>query len=262
MPRRPRTSAITCALVASATLVVTACGGDADGGPSSASSSTSTSSTSSSTSSSQTEESSPTDEPTPNPYAINCQLITQEVVDEWAGDVVPEGVETTDEESSDGEESASEDTEAQEEATPVAAEETENGCRVVSSSEEGALIVQWQYLDVPGSSDDEGLVDEVSKGSEAVEIGKDLTAVRSESDVAPTRKTRLYVTFDNSRTLYAEATATLDRPRDMADLRRMTKTIVTTYADQPPQPTPPVDPEDTAGSKDSEDSPSPGSTTD
>ena len=56
--------------------------------------------------------------------------------------------------------------------------------------------------------------------------------------VDPTRTVRLYVTFDNRRTLYAEATATLDRPRTVRDLRRITTTIVKAYADQPPLPTP------------------------
>lgn len=219
MPRRRFTTAAS-ALIASAALVVSACGGDANGGPSSSSPSETSSgpSTSSSTSSSPTSPT-PTDPPTPDPYAINCKLLPQKVVDEWT---------------TDGE--------------PATVEATEDGCRVVSSSPEGALMVQWRYLDVPASSGDQGLVQDVSESSEAVEIEEGVTAVRSDTDVDPTRKTRLYVTFDNGRTLYAEATATLDRPRTMPELHRMTSRVVRTYADQPPLPTPPVDPESSSTS--------------
>lgn len=216
MPRRRRTTTAASALIASAALVLSACGGEANGGPSSTSPSETSSSSSSTSSSSSSSETSilPTDEPTPDPYAINCNLIPQKVVDTWTAD-----------------------------GEPATVEATEDGCRVVSSSPEGALMVQWRYLDVSESSDDQGLVRDVSEASEPVEIADGLTAVRSNSDVDPTRKTRLYVTFDNGRTLYAEATATLDRPRTMPELQRMTSTVVKTYADQPPLPTPPVDPE-------------------
>lgn len=213
MPRR-RTATAASALIASAALVLSGCGDAANGGPSSSSpaETSSSSSTSSSTSSSETS-STPTDPATPDPYAINCNLIPQKVVDKWTAD-----------------------------GEPATVEATEDGCRVVSSSPEGALMVQWRYLDVRESSGDQGLVQDVSESSEAVEIVDGVTAVRSDSDVDPTRKTRLYVTFDNSRTLYAEATATLDRPRTMPELHRMTSRVVKTYADQPPLPTPPVEP--------------------
>lgn len=216
MPRR-RTSTLAGALLASTALALAGCGGDANGGSSTSSSATSSSASSSSTSSTtspSTSETSPTDEPTPDHYAINCDLVTQEVVDAWTAD-----------------------------GEPAETEAVDDGCRVVSSDPDGALMIQWQYLNVEESSGDRGLVRDVSKTSEAVEIAEGITAVRSESDVDPTRKTRLYVTFDNSRTLYVEATATLDRPRSMTDLQEMTTTVVTTYADEPPLPTPPVEPE-------------------
>lgn len=217
MPRPRRTAALTSALISSAALVVVGCGGGANGEPSST---TGTSSSSSSTSSSPSETStSPTESPTPNPYAINCNLITQRVVDKWTADGKPSSVEAT-----------------------------EDGCRVVSSDSKGGLIISWRYLDVREESGDQDLVHEVSKNSRAVEIEEGLTAVRSESDVDPTRKTRLYVTFDNGRTLYAEATATLDRPRTMPELQRMTTRVVKTYADQPPLPSAPVEPETSSSS--------------
>lgn len=204
MPRRR--SALTTSVVALCTcLSLTACSGLANseastGSPSS--SSTSTPTTSSSTSTSPTE---PTDtSTTPNPYLIDCTLVPQSLVDEWT-----KGGE------------------------PAVIEATENGCRVVSSDPTGAMIVEWRYLDVVNSSDDAGLVREVSKNSRAVTLAPGITAIRSETDVDPTRKARLYVTFDNGRTLYVAATATLDRPRTMTDLRRMTTKIVTTYAKLP-----------------------------
>lgn len=214
MPRPRRTAALTSALLAATAMAVAACGGGANGEPSSTTgASSSSASTGSSTSPSETS-TSPTESPTPDPYAINCKLVTQRVVDQWTGDGQPSHVEATD-----------------------------DGCRVVSSDAKGALIVAWRYLDVRSDSGDQGEVREVSKNSRAVEIEEGLTAVRSESDVDPTRKTRLYVTFDNGRTLYAEATATLDRPRTMPELEDMTATVVKTYADQPPLPSPPVEPE-------------------
>lgn len=207
MPRPRRTAALTSGLLVATAVAVAACGGGVDSEPSSTTT-TSSSSTSSSTSPSET---SPTDEVTPDPYAINCDLITQQVVDKWTGDGKPSSVEAT-----------------------------EDGCRVVSSAPQGGLIIQWHYLDV---EEDQGLVREVSKNSRAVEIEEGVTAVRSESDVDPTRKTRLYVTFDNSRTLYVEATATLDRPRTMSELEDMTSTVVKTYAHRPPAPNTPSTPE-------------------
>lgn len=213
MPRPRRTAALTSALLASTVVAVAACGGGANGEPSSTTGTSSSSSTSSSTSPSETS-TSPTESPTPDPSAINCNLVTQQVVDQWTRDGKPSQVEAT-----------------------------EDGCRIVSSDAKGALIIAWRYLDVREDSGDQGVVQDVSKNSRAVEIEEGLTAVRSESDVDPTRKTRLYVTFDNGRTLYAEATATLDRPRTMPELQDMTSTIVKTYADQPPLPSPPVEPE-------------------
>ncbi|WP_338748766.1 hypothetical protein [Janibacter alittae] len=208
MPRPRRTAALTSTLLVSTALAVAACAG-ATGEPPSAGS-PSSSSTSSRTSPTETS-TSPTGTPTPDPYTIDCDLVTQRVVDRWTGDGRPAQVEAAD-----------------------------DGCRIVSSDATGALIIAWRYLDV---REDSGVVNDVSENSRPVEITEGLTAVRSESDVDPTRKTRLYVTFDNGRTLYAEATATLDRPRTMPELQKMTATIVTTYADQPPLPSAPVEDE-------------------
>ena len=208
MPRTRRTATVASTMLACTAMLLSACGGEADGGASDSTSAAST--TSSTTSPSETSSTtSPSESETPDPYTITCALVGQPAVDDWTAG-----------------------------GEPATAEPYEDGCRVVSSDPEGALIVQWRYLDVRESSADRSTVQEVSKTSQAVDIMDGVTAVRSETDVDPTRTVRLYVTFDNRRTLYAEATATLDRPRTVRDLRRITTTIVKAYADQPPLPTP------------------------
>lgn len=213
--RRRRLATAASALITCATLLLAGCGGNANGRGStdpSATAPSTPSSTSASTTATPTDTStSPTDSPTtPSPYTIDCHLIKQSHVDQWT-----KGGE------------------------PAAVEATDNGCRVVSSDPEGALMIQWRFLDAASSGSDAGLIDEINKTGDAVSLTDDITAVRSETDVEPTRKTRLYVTFDNERTLYVEATATLDRPRTMADLREITTTILLAYSDQPALPTPP-----------------------
>lgn len=200
MSTKRRVSLAAYATIASAALIVTACGGSADGGtsdPGSGSSATSSSSA-------PTEPSTSTDtSTTPDPYAIDCSRLDQAVIDVWT-----EGAE------------------------PATSQPTERGCRVVSSSAKGALLVEWRYLDVPADSGDTKLIREIGATGMAVDLTKDISAVRSESDVDPTRKTRSFTTYVDGRTLYIEATATLDRPVTMADLRRMTVAVATTYKDR------------------------------
>lgn len=199
-----RAPALASALVACASLVLTGCGGDANGDASAKTTSSPTSSASSTgspaTSGSPSESS---ESPTPDPYAIDCSRVEQRVVDQWT-----KGGE------------------------PATAEPTENGCRVVSSSYDGALLVEWRYLDVSPTSGDGKFVRELGRLGEAVDLTPELRGLRSETDVEPTRKTRVMTTYVDGRTLYVEATATLDRPLTLDDLRRMTTAVATIYKDQ------------------------------
>ncbi len=204
-----RAPALASALVACASLVLTGCGGDANGD---ASTNTTSSPTSSTSSASSTGSGTPTasgsstessESPTPDPYAIDCSRVEQRVVDQWTKG-----------------------------AEPATAEPTEKGCRVVSSSYDGALLVEWRYLDVTPTSGDGKFVRELGRLGEAVDLTPELSGLRSETDVEPTRKTRVMTTYADGRTLYVEATATLDRPLTLDDLRRMTTAVATIYKDQ------------------------------
>lgn len=143
---------------------------------------------------------------TPDPYEIDCTLVPQKTVDTWVR----------------GGQAAS-------------IEPTEQGCRVVSSSEAGAVIVEWRWLDVVGSGGDAGILREQETAGDPVTVAPGISGTRIETDVAPTRKARVAAKI-NGRMLYVESTVTLDRRQTLTDMRRATTQIVRAYEDTTPNP--------------------------
>lgn len=222
--RRRLTLAASTALVCGS-LALSACsGGGADAtGDGSSSSSTSSSPTSTSSgdssSDSETETSSsssssdsgssttPDDSSTtPDPYAIDCALIPQGTIDEWVRGGKAASVESTD-----------------------------NGCRVVGSSQDGAVIIEWRWLDVVGSGGDAGILRSLEESGSPVTVASGIPGTRSETDVAPTRNARVAARIKD-RMLYIETTVTLDRKQTLTDMRRMTSGVAKAYADTTPPP--------------------------
>lgn len=216
MLRRRRLPVAASTVLVCGSLVLSACTGGADATSSSSSestpastSSTSTSGSSSPTSTSSGSESSSTpseSSTTPDPYEIDCGLITQSVVDEWVR----------------GGKAAS-------------VEPTERGCRVVSSSEDGAVIVEWRWLDVVGSGGDAGILRDQEETSTPITVAPGIDGSRTETDVPPTRKS-LTTARIKGRVLFIESTVTLDRRQTAQDMRRIARQIATTYADTTPNP--------------------------
>lgn len=141
---------------------------------------------------------------TPDPYEIDCTLIPQQVADVWIRG-----------------------------GRAASIEPTEQGCRVVSSSQAGAVIVEWRWLDVVGSGGDAGILREQETAGDLVTVAPGIPGTRIETDVAPTRKARVAAKI-NGHMLYVESTVTLDRRQDLADMRRATTQIVKAYEDTTP----------------------------
>lgn len=216
MLRRRRLSVAASTLLVCGSLVLSSCangsGAEEDGASESTSSSTSSkpASESSSPTESNGSESPTSDEesPTsPDPYEISCGLITQDVVDEWVRGGRAASVEATD-----------------------------RGCRVVSSSQDGAVIIEWRWLNVTGSGGDASLLRRQERDGDVITVAKGVTGRRVETDVAPTRNSRVTAKIQD-RVLYVESTVTLDRNQTMQDTRRIARTITETYKDtDPPEP--------------------------
>lgn len=217
MLRRRRLPVAASTLLVCGSLVLSSCangsGADDDGASTSTAASSSESSPSESSttdpseSESSTTEGEPDEEETPDPYEISCGLITQDVVDEWVR----------------GGKAAS-------------VEGTERGCRVVSSSQDGAVIIEWRWLNVTGSGGDASTLRKQEQDGDVVTVAPGVPGRRAETDVAPTRNSRVTAKIED-RFLYIETTVTLDRSQTMQDTRRIARTIAETYRDtDPPEP--------------------------
>ncbi len=215
MPRRRRLPVAAATLLACGSLVLSSCANGSGAEDDSASgSTTSSSSESTSPESTQTDANgseSPTtedeEEEAPDPYEIGCGLITQDVVDEWVRGGKAASVEGTD-----------------------------RGCRVVSSSQDGAVIIEWRWLNVTGSGGDAGILRKQEQDADVVTVARGVPGRRVETDVAPTRNSRVTARIED-RILYIETTVTLDRNQTMRDTRRIARTIAETYRDtDPPEP--------------------------
>ena len=102
---------------------------------------------------------------------------------------------------------------------------------MVSSSEAGAVIVEWRWLDVIGSSGDASIVREQRESSTPITVTDGIAGTRTETDVAPTRKSRV-VAWIGAETMFIETTVTLDRSQNLRDMRRMAGQITETYAEK------------------------------
>lgn len=217
MLRRRRLPVAASTLLLCGSLVLSACangsGADDDASSESTSAGTSSSAPESSTAEASEDTESPSsdeeeeEEEAPDPYEISCGLITQDVVDEWVRGGKAASVEGTD-----------------------------RGCRVVSSSKDGAVIIEWRWLNVPGSGGDAGILRKQEKDAQVVTVARGVPGRRIETDVAPTRNSRVTAKIED-RFLYIETTVTLDRNQTMQDTRRIARTIAATYRDtDPPEP--------------------------
>lgn len=214
MLRRRRLPVAASTLLVCASLVLGACanGSGSEGDESAKSTSSSTSSSSSESETSSSTETSGSESPSsdeespepPDPYEIGCGLITQDVVDEWVRGGRAASVESTD-----------------------------RGCRVVSSSKAGAVIIEWRWLNIPASGGDSNLLRQQEKDGDLVTVADGVSGRRIETDVAPTRSSKVTAKIED-RMLYIETTVTLDRSQTMQDTRRMARTIVETYQDTDP----------------------------
>lgn len=150
--------------------------------------------------------SSSSDEEPPDPYEIDCRRVPKKAVNTWLhGGQAPK------------------------------TEPTDQGCRVVSSSQDGAVIVEWRWLDVVGSGGDAGILRELETSGDPITVTPGITGTRIETDVAPTRKAQTAAKI-KGRMLYVESTVTLDRSQSLKDLRRVTSGIVKAYEDATPNP--------------------------
>lgn len=206
--RRLHLAAITALTCGS--LALGGCGADATDDSSSegtpASTSSSTSQSSSSSTSAGASGSSSSAEETPDPYEIDCSRIPRPVMKSWLhGGKAPK------------------------------AEPTDHGCRVVSSSQDGAVILEWRWLDVVGSGGDAGILRELETKGDPITVAPGISGTRLETDVAPTRKAMTAAKI-KGRMLYVEATVTLDRSQTLKDLRRVSSGIATAYEDTTPPP--------------------------
>lgn len=218
MLRRRRLPVAASTLLLCGSLVLSACANGSGADDDASSESTSAGTSSSAPESSTTEASEDTESPSsddeeeeeeeaPDPYEISCGLITQDVVDEWVRGGKAASVEGTD-----------------------------RGCRVVSSSKDGAVIIEWRWLNVPGSGGDAGILRKQEKDAQVVTVARGVPGRRIETDVAPTRNSRVTAKIED-RFLYIETTVTLDRNQTMQDTRRIARTIAATYRDtDPPEP--------------------------
>lgn len=219
MLRRRRLPVAASTLLLCGSLVLSSCANGSGADDDSSSESTSTSASASAEPESSTTEASedpesPTsddeedeEEEAPDPYEISCGLITQDVVDEWVRGGKAASVEGTD-----------------------------RGCRVVSSSKDGAVIIEWRWLNVPGSGGDAGILRKQEQDAQLVTVAHGVPGRRVETDVAPTRNSRVTAKIED-RFLYIETTVTLDRNQTMQDTRRIARTIAETYRDtDPPEP--------------------------
>lgn len=214
MLRRRRLPVAASTLLVCASLVLGACanGSGSEGDESAKSTSSSTSSSSSESETSSSTETSGSESPSsdeespepPDPYEIGCGLITQDVVDEWVRGGRAASVESTD-----------------------------RGCRVVSSSKAGAVIIEWRWLNIPASGGDSNLLRQQEKDGDLVTVADGVSGRRIETDVAPTRSSKVTAKIED-RMLYIETTVTLDRSQTMQDTRRIARTIVETYQDTDP----------------------------
>jgi len=201
MLRRRRITVAAAAVLACGPLALTACtgGATATDDDSTNSSAASTSPGKSSSSSSPTSEPASTST-TSDPHEIDCTIIPRPQIERWTKG-----------------------------GAPATLGEPEEGCRVVSSSEDGAVIIQWRYLDVVGTNDDAQALREHAKTSVPVTVAPGIHGTRAESDVAPTRTARVIARTEN-RTMLIETTVTLDREQSLQDMRRITKDVVMAYA--------------------------------
>lgn len=217
MLRRRRLPLAASTALVCGSLALSACSGDgADatgGGSGGSSTSTSTSdstteSSSSGASPSGSESSTTPDDSstTPDPYAIDCALIPQSTVDEWVRGGKAASVESTD-----------------------------TGCRVVGSSQDGAVIIEWRWLDVVGSGGDASALRSLEETGGPVTVASGIPGTRTETDVAPTRNARVAARIKD-RMLYIETTVTLDRKQTLQDMRRITSGVAKAYADTTPPP--------------------------
>lgn len=209
MLRRRRLPLAVSTVLVCGSLALSGCalGGDASGSSSSESGAATSQSSSSTASGSET--STPDDEEsTPDPTDINCDLVDQHHIDQWT-----RGGKTAKE------------------------EPTDEGCRVVSSSEAGAVIVEWRWLDAYESGADARLLQQQEKEGTLVTVAPGIEGRRIESDVEPTRKSRTSARIGD-RYLYIESTVTLDRHQTMENLRKVARQLSTTYKNVPPPPIP------------------------
>lgn len=210
---RRRLSLAASTVLVCGSLVVSGCslaGGEPGGDSSGTGTSQSGSATDgSSTTSSGTQTSTPDDEEsTTDPTSIDCDLADQRHIDQW--------------------------TRGGKDAT---VEPTDDGCRVVSSSEAGAVLVEWRWLDAYESGADARLLQKQEREGDLVTVAPGIEGRRVESEAAPTRKSQTSARIGN-RYLYVESTVTLDRHQTMEDLRKVARQLSTTYADVPPPPIP------------------------
>lgn len=214
MLRRRHLSTTVSAVLVCGSLALSGCsiGGDSSDSSSSASATSSSSSgpTDGGTSTpSGTGSSTPDDEEsTTDPTAIDCGLVDQRHIDQWTR----------------GGKAAT--------VTP-----TEEGCSVVSSSQAGAVLVEWRWLDAFESGADARLLQQQEDEGDLVTVAPGIEGRRVESDVAPTLKSQTSARLDG-RYLYVESTVTLDRNQTMDDLRKVARQLSTTYEDVPPPPVP------------------------
>lgn len=216
MLRRRRFSFAASTALVCGSLALTSCANGTDGSTGSDESSSSAESTSSgesspessSSSTSSSESTTPPEESSTSvdPYAIDCALIPQETVDEWVRGGKAASVESTD-----------------------------KGCRVVSSSEAGAVIVEWRWLDVVGSGGDAGILRELETEGGPITVAKGIPGTRTESDVEPTRRSKVAARIKD-RMLYIDTTVTLDRKQSLGDMRRITAGVAKAYASTTPPP--------------------------
>lgn len=193
MSRRRRVTAVaSLALVGSVGLA--GCGGS----PAPDDTSTSTS-TSASTSSGPTGPSN-TPETSTDPYEIDCTKVPQEVVTSWSG------------------------------GEPTDLEPTDQGCRYVSSHTDGAVIVEWRYLDIAESSGDANIARDNDKIGVRADLAPGVTGTRTEADVEPTRTSRVVAPIAD-RTLLVDTTVTLDRKHTIEDMRRIATAVLQAYAE-------------------------------
>lgn len=208
MLRRRRLSVASTAVVCGSLALAACSGGDSGGGASPTESATSSSPSSESspseTSEPETSTGPPEESPSPDPTAIDCTITSQKHIDEWTRG-----------------------------GRAASLEPTEDGCRVVSSSQDGAVMVEWRWLDPIESGGDASILQQQEREGDLVTVAPGIEGRRVESDVAPTRNSRTSARIDD-RYLFVESTVTLDRNQTLADLRRAARQLAMTYADAPP----------------------------